>query len=289
MAPPESADQGIEVRDVSMVLGTKRRTMVLERVSLDIPRGHFCCLVGHSGCGKSTMLNMLAGFLKPSRGTIRIGGMDAASERVRRAVVFQEYALFPWRTALGNVRFALESRGVPRSELGRAVQYLEMVGLAEARDSFPHELSGGMQQRVAIARALAYEPEFLLMDEPFGALDALTRDQLQVLVSDLWQQQNQTVAYVTHNVAEAVYLADDIMVMAAKPGRIRARVQVDLPRPRDPAHPAFQEIQRRVTGLIMGEGQDEQVTPGAASGGAPLPNQAPNLVAPKHAGGGAGR
>lgn len=269
------AKQGIEVREVSMVLGEQRQVRVLDRVSLEVSRGRFCCLVGHSGCGKSTMLNLLAGFLRPTRGDIRIGGLSAESRQVRRAVVFQEYALFPWRTALGNVRFALESRNVPKAELGRALHFLELVGLAEAKDRFPHELSGGMQQRVAIARALAYEPDYLFMDEPFGALDALTRDQLQVLIGDLWQQLNQTVVYVTHNVGEAVYLADDIVVMAARPGRIAARVSVDLPRPRDPGHDGFKAIQARVTELIMG----------SASGHAPTP--APGLVEPKRVGGGA--
>lgn len=272
-----------------MVLGEQHQVRVLDRVSLEVQRGRFCCLVGHSGCGKSTMLNLLAGFLRPTRGDIRIDGLSAESRQIRRAVVFQEYALFPWRTALGNVRFALESRNVAKAELGRALHFLELVGLAEAKDRFPHELSGGMQQRVAIARALAYEPDYLFMDEPFGALDALTRDQLQVLIGDLWQQLNQTVVYVTHNVGEAVYLADDIVVMAARPGRIVAKVSVDLPRPRDPGHDGFKAIQARVTELIMGDGLEERArpVPGTASG--PGATRAPGLGGPKHVGGGARR
>lgn len=287
-APP-GAKEGIEVTEVSMVLGEQHPVRVLDRVSLDVRRGRFCCLVGHSGCGKSTMLNLLAGFLRPSRGDVRIDGLSAESRQIRRAVVFQEYALFPWRTALGNVRFALESRNVPKAELGQALHFLELVGLDEAKDRFPHELSGGMQQRVAIARALAYEPDYLFMDEPFGALDALTRDQLQVLIGDLWQQLNQTVVYVTHNVAEAVYLADDVMVMAANPGRIRARVAVDLPRPRDPVSPGFQDVQRQVTDLIMGDDADGSAVPQPGASGGPLPVQGPGPVTPKSVGGGARR
>ncbi|MHB8618678.1 MAG: ABC transporter ATP-binding protein, partial [Chloroflexota bacterium] len=179
--PGHPAGQGIEVRDVSMVLGTRgKRVPVLDHVSIDLPRGGFCCLVGQSGCGKSTLLGMLAGFLTPTRGTIRIGGESPDSRTLRRAMVFQEYALFSWRTALGNVKFALEARGVPKRGRGIALHYLDLVGLADRAGAYPHELSGGQQQRVAIARALAADPEFLLMDEPFGALDALTRDQLQV-------------------------------------------------------------------------------------------------------------
>jgi len=240
------------VRRVSMVLGRRNRVHALDDVSFDVSRREFCCLIGPSGCGKSTLLSLMAGFMTPTRGQVLLDSRAASSDDLARSVVFQEYALFPWLTAVGNVEFGLASRGVREGRKDHAMTYLERVGLAKFAQAYPHELSGGMQQRVAIARALAMEPSFLLMDEPLGALDALTRDQLQVLVADLWQQFNQTVVYVTHNVSEAVFLADTVVVMTAHPGRLKDVVKIDLPRPRSLKDPRFAAYVGELTDLIVG-------------------------------------
>lgn len=247
-------ETGIEVSGVSVALGDARsRVHVLDDVTLRIPHGEFWCLIGPSGCGKSTLLSMVAGFIEPSIGEITLGGQSVRNRRLRRGVVFQEYALFPWLTAAKNVEFSLESRGVRSGRREQAMRFLEHVGLADFADAHPHELSGGMQQRVAIARALAFEPEFLLMDEPLGALDALTRDQLQALVSRLWQEFGQTVMYVTHNIYEAVYLADQIVVFTARPGRVKAVVPVGLPRPRELGDPRYGELAAHLRDLLSTE------------------------------------
>ena len=226
----------IEVRDVSLTYDTPAgRVAGVQAASFDIAQSEFLCIVGPSGCGKSTLLNLIAGFLQPSGGEIRIGGKPVNGHGLDRGVVFQDFAqLFPWRTALGNVTFGLEMKGVVRAEREEiARQQLRLVKLEKFCESYPHHLSGGMQQRVAIARALAYNPSVLLMDEPFAALDALTRDDMQRLLADVWKETRKTVIYVTHNVAEAVYLADRVIVMSPHPGgrvpRVRAR---DEPRGR---------------------------------------------------------
>jgi NitT/TauT family transport system ATP-binding protein len=206
--------------------------------------------VGHSGCGKTTLLNILAGFLEPTSGSIVIGESGVAGGD-DIGVVFQEYALFPWRTAVGNVEFGLEMRDVPTKERQlKARQFLDLVHLGHVAHTYPHQLTGGMRQRVAVARALAYDPALLLMDEPFGALDAQTRERLQSLTEEIWQKTKKTVFYVTHNLSEAVYLASRIVVMRPHPGRIHEVIAVDLPRPRDPLSPEFVELQRYITELI---------------------------------------
>ena len=245
-----AAGTGISVRDVSVVLGKRRRVLALNHVSFEVARGEFCCLIGPSGCGKTTLLSVLAGFLAPTAGQVTMGSENSGSAGPHRAVVFQEYALFPWLTARRNIEFGLESRGITERRRERAQEYLRMVGLEDSASTYPHELSGGMQQRVAIARALACEPEFLLMDEPLGALDALTRNQLQTLIAQLWREYGQTVAYVTHNVTEAVYLADTIVVFTPGPGRIREVMKVDLPRPREVSSAAFVELTTEITALV---------------------------------------
>ena len=220
----------------------------LRGVSFDVGASEFLCLVGRSGCGKTTLLNLVAGFLSPTRGEVRIGGTIVTGQGLDRGVVFQDFAqLFPWRTAQRNVEFGLEMKGVPRDERAKtALRFLGLVNLESFAGAYPHELSGGMQQRAAIARALAYNPSVLLMDEPFAALDALTRDEMQRLLVDVWRETRKTIVYVTHNVAEAVYLADRIIVLTPHPGTVKAEVKVTLPRPRDPLSVPFVECQKAV-------------------------------------------
>src|SRR5215204_1284271 len=240
---------GIEARHVDLVYDTPAGTVkAVEDVSFAMKPSEFLCLVGPSGCGKSTMLNIIAGFLTPSSGDILIDGKPVRGHGMDRGVVFQDFAqLFPWRTALGNVTFGLEMKGVGKAERERiAMQQLDLVKLEKFSTSYPHHLSGGMQQRVAIARALAYNPSVLLMDEPFAALDALTRDDMQRLVADVWKTTRKTVIYVTHNVAEAVYLADRVIVMTPHPGTVKIEVPVALPRPRDPLSVAFLDYQKQL-------------------------------------------
>src|SRR5213079_448233 len=239
----------IEVRNVSLTYDTPAgRVPGVEGVSFDIAVSEFLCLVGPSGCGKTTLLNIIAGFLKPTGGEIRIGGKKVDGHGLDRGVVFQDFAqLFPWRTALGNVTFGLEMKGVGKAEREDiARNQLRLVKLEKFTDSYPHHLSGGMQQRVAIARALAYNPAVLLMDEPFAALDALTRDDMQGLLADVWRETRKTIIYVTHNGAEAVYLADRVVVMTPHPGRVKALVDIALPRPRDPLSVEFLEYQKEL-------------------------------------------
>jgi NitT/TauT family transport system ATP-binding protein len=227
----------IEVRNVNFEYETEARTVTaLRDVSFAAASSTFICVVGQSGCGKTTLLNILAGFLKPTKGEVLIGDKVVTGKGFDRGVVFQDFAqLFPWRTARRNVEFGLEMKGVPRSERDEvAMKFLRLVSLEKFAGAYPHELSGGMQQRVAIARALAYNPSVLLMDEPFAALDALTRDEMQSFLTDVWRETKKTVVYVTHNVAEAVYLADRIVVLTPHPGTVKAEVKVTLPRPRDP-------------------------------------------------------
>jgi ABC-type nitrate/sulfonate/bicarbonate transport system ATPase subunit len=239
----------IEVRNVSLVYDTPSgRVTGVDGVSFDIEQSQFLCLVGPSGCGKTTLLNIIAGFLEPTGGEIRIGGEAVRGHGTDRGIVFQDFAqLFPWRTALGNVAFGLEMKGMGKAEREEiALKQLRLVKLEKFAQSYPHHLSGGMQQRVAIARALAYNPSVLLMDEPFAALDALTRDAMQRLLADVWRETRKTVIYVTHNVAEAVYLADRVIVMTPHPGRIKTEVPITLSRPRDPLSIDFLERQREL-------------------------------------------
>ena len=227
----------IEIRRVSYEYAANERAVTaLRDVSFGVAESEFICVVGRSGCGKTTLLNILAGFLAPTEGDVLIGGRAVRGRGLDRGVVFQDFAqLFPWRTAQRNVEFGLEMKGVPRDERAKTAQrFLGLVNLESFAGAYPHELSGGMQQRAAIARALAYNPSVLLMDEPFAALDALTRDEMQRLLVDVWRETKKTIVYVTHNVAEAVYLADRIIVLTPHPGTVKAEVKVTLPRPRDP-------------------------------------------------------
>src|SRR5471030_3341158 len=239
----------IEIRDVTLVYDTPGgKVPGVQNANFNIDQSEFVCILGPSGCGKSTLLNIMAGFLQPTGGVIRIGGKAVKGHGQDRGVVFQDFAqLFPWRTALGNVTFGLEMKGVGKAEREEiALQQLKLVKLEKFANSYPHHLSGGMQQRVAIARALAYNPAVLLMDEPFAALDAMTRDDMQRLLADVWKATRKTVIYVTHNVAEAVYLADRVVVMSPHPGTVKAEIKIDRPRPRDPLSVEFLECQKEL-------------------------------------------
>ena len=225
----------------------------LRDVSFSVEPAEFLCVVGQSGCGKTTMLNIAAGFLRPTKGEVVIGGRAVTGKGLDRGVVFQDFAqLFPWRTAQRNVEFGLEMKGVAKQEREEiALRFLKLVNLEKFARSYPHELSGGMQQRVAIARALAYNPAVLLMDEPFAALDALTREEMQRFLVDVWRETKKTVIYVTHNVAEAVYLADRVIVFSPHPGTVKAQVKISLPRPRDTLSVEFLEYQKEIVGHIV--------------------------------------
>jgi NitT/TauT family transport system ATP-binding protein len=227
------------------------RLSAMEDVSFAIQGGEILCLVGPSGCGKSSLLNALSGFIAPSGGCIEVDGCEAGWASLRRGVVFQEYALFPWRTARRNVEFGLEARGLPVAERRELAQRaLEQVGLTDFAEFYPHRLSGGMRQRVAVARALAFDPDLMLMDEPFAALDEEMREELQDLVIKLWRETHKTFIYVTHSVQEAVYLADRVIVLTRNPGRIRDVIPIDLPRPRDRLADTFHASVRALARLI---------------------------------------
>lgn len=207
---------------------------VLDGVDLTIRKGEFITLVGPSGSGKSVLLDIIGGLTQATRGAVEIDGKVITKPDPKTGYVFQQYALFPWRTALANIEYALEVRGVTKRErTGKARYFLSLFGLSGFEDRFPNQLSGGMQQRVAIARALAADPEVLLMDEPFAALDAQTREILQSELLRIWEKINTTVVFVTHSIDEAIYLADRIVVMTARPGRVKEIIDIDLPRPRD--------------------------------------------------------
>jgi NitT/TauT family transport system ATP-binding protein len=246
----------IEARDITLIYDTPGGTVPgVRSVNFGMEASEFLCVVGPSGCGKSTLLNIIAGFVAPTSGEIRIGGAPIKGYGMDRGVVFQDFAqLFPWRTALGNVAFGLEMKGVPKAEREAiALEQLRLVKLENFAKSYPHHLSGGMQQRVAIARALAYNPAVLLMDEPFAALDALTRDDMQQLLAEVWRTTRKTVIYVTHNVAEAVYLADRVVVMTPHPGTVKTEVPIRLTRPRDPLSIEFLDHQKELLRLLSHE------------------------------------
>ena len=227
----------------------------VDRLSLDIADGEIVTLVGPSGCGKSTLMNMVAGLQEPTGGRVLVDGAPVDGPGPKRGVIFQQYALFPWRTVAENVAFGLEIAGVPATAREAAVaRALDLVGLSAFAGALPKNLSGGMKQRCAIARAYAVNPAVLLMDEPFGALDALTRITLQDQLLETWQRDKRTILFITHDVDEAVYLAHRVIVMAARPGRIHAEIKVDLPYPRDEAmrlSPEFRDLRNRVWNAVF--------------------------------------
>jgi len=248
----------VEVSGLSKVfVRGERQVPALHDLSLQVDTGEFVTVVGPSGCGKSTFLHILGGFIAPTAGSMRIAGREVSGPGPDRGVMFQELALFPWRTVLGNVTWGLEVQGLPKAErLGVAERFLDLVGLLAFKDAFPAELSGGMKQRVALARVLAFDPAVLLMDEPFGALDAQTRELMQEELQQIWVRTGKTVLFVTHDVEEAVYLGDRIVVFSARPGRIKAEVSVQFPRPRSlevKKSQAFLESRNQVWDLLREE------------------------------------
>ena len=242
--------------------GTPQATAALSPTDLGFAQGDFVCIVGPSGCGKTTLMQTLAGFLKPTAGTVSVGGVAITGPGPDRGVVFQQAALFPWKTVAANAGFGPTMRGLPRAERNSRVEYwLRSVGLWDFRDRYPYQLSGGMQQRLAIARALANEPELLLMDEPFGALDALTREKMQEELHAVWKRRGMTVLFITHSVDEAVFLGTEVVVMSQRPGRVLARIPSPFARlagerdiRRIKAGADFVALREQVLSLIWGEG-----------------------------------
>jgi len=229
-------------------------TSALLDINLRIEEGEFVCLLGPSGCGKSTLLKIIAGLIPATSGRITINGRPVSGPGPERAVVFQDYALFPWMTVRDNVEFGLEARRLPVAERREvSSRLLKVVGLSDFAERFPHQLSGGMKQRVSIARALAVDPSLLLMDEPFGALDAQTRHLLQDELLRIWREYRKTVVFVTHSIEEAIYLSDRIVVMTARPGRVKQIVVVSEARPRDMASADMNQRQREVRAVLNEE------------------------------------
>ena len=244
---------GVTIKDVGKTFKKEdgTATPALEGVTLEIRDKEFVCLVGPSGCGKTTLLRIIAGLETPTTGSVTIDGSAVTGPDPKRGMVFQEYSLFPWRRVIDNIAFGLEMKGVSREERRQTAEYyLKMVGLSRFRDAYPFELSGGMRQRVAIARALANEPDVLLMDEPFGALDAQTRNRMQKELLCLWKQTKKTIVFVTHSVDEAVYLSDRIIVLSPRPGSVQEIITIPWPRPRDRTSAEFAEVRRRVLEMI---------------------------------------
>jgi NitT/TauT family transport system ATP-binding protein len=249
----------IVARDVSVTFRSANRAPVtaLADFDLDVGRGEFVSLVGPSGCGKSTFLNIVLGLLRPDAGEVRVDGRSVQGPAPDRAMVFQEFGLLPWRTAEANVELGLELRGISASERRRrSAELIQLVGLYGFERHYPHELSGGMKQRVGLARALATNPEILLMDEPFAALDAQTRDLMQAELLHVWERTRKTVIFVTHSIEEAAYLSDRVVVLSARPGRQKAEIDVRLPRPRDyemRLSPRFNELKLGIWNALKEE------------------------------------
>jgi len=246
----------IQIHGVNKIFRDTRKgdVVALKDINLDIQRGEFICLLGPSGCGKSTLLNAVAGFALPSSGSISVDGKAVTAPGPDRGVVFQEYALFPWMTVEKNIAFGLEIQRAPKEAIRDKVdQLLTKLQLGEFRDRYPKDLSGGMRQRVAIARVLALDSPVMLMDEPFGVLDAFTRRTLQDELLRIWQEFSKTIIFVTHSIEESVYLADRTVVMTYRPGTIKRDVHITLTRERDPESVAFNDIKKELAQLVMEE------------------------------------
>ena len=243
----------LSLRDISKTFTSEKGEKIesLSSINLDIENEEFVCLLGPSGCGKTTLLRIIAGLDYPNTGRVELAGKVIDRPNPQLAMIFQEYSLYPWRTVVANIGFGLELRKVPAQERHSIIQkYVEIVGLEGFENSYPYELSGGMRQRAAVARALAVDPSILLMDEPFGALDAQTRNMLQQELLSIWEKTKKTILFVTHSVDEAVFLADRIVVLTPRPGRICEIISVDSPRPRDRTSVEFARVRRHVLDLI---------------------------------------
>ena len=248
----------IRLIDVAMQYTTPRtQVRALERISLTVPDGQFACIVGPSGCGKSTLLMVAAGLVTPTEGEVLVDGKPATEPGADRGMVFQSYSLYPWLSVRRNIEFGMEIKRTPRPERQqRSSELIHLMKLDGFAEAYPKALSGGMKQRAAIARALANDPQVLLMDEPFGALDAQTRQIMQEMLTDLWLRFRKTVLFVTHDIDEAIFLGDVIYVMTNRPGRIRTTLRVDLPRPRTfdmVGGPHFAQLRNQVVGIIHEE------------------------------------
>ena len=263
----------IEIRGARKTFGGPGSdgVLALDGIDLDVSRGELVCLLGPSGCGKSTLLNAVARFVPPTSGQIIAAGKPVTEPGPDRGMVFQEYALFPWMTVRANVAFGLEMRGESKTQIAEKVgALLTKLHLTEFAERFPKALSDGMRQRVAIARILALDSPILLMDEPFGALDALTRRNLQDELLRIWTELKKTILFVTHGIEESIYLADRIVVMTYRPGRVKAIVPVSLSRPRDTSSPQFNDLKREISGMVMEEQKrheedEERVAGGSAA------------------------
>ncbi len=253
MTSAGSTGKPLRISGLIKTYGTRSGEVLpaLGPVSVDVEAGEFLVVVGPSGCGKTTLLHLLAGFLKPTGGQMLVGGEPIAGPSVDRSVVFQSYALFPWLSVLDNVQFGLRHKQLSKGQRREiALHFLRLVGLQDFADKGIDELSGGMKQRVAIARAFAVDPSILLMDEPFGALDALTRRFLQRELLRIWEEQRRTVVFITHSVTEALYLADRILVMSSRPGQLRGEWRVTAPRPRDITSSDLVDLERQIYLLL---------------------------------------
>lgn len=244
----------LELRKVGKTFrsDTGAEVKALEDVNFLVRRGEFITLIGSTGCGKTTLLNLIAGLDTPDEGCLQLGRELRFGDNI--AHVFQHYTLFPWRTALSNVSFGLQMRGIPRKErLKQATSLLIKVGLKGFENAYPHELSGGMRQRAAIAQTLAIEPKLLLMDEPFGAVDDLTRAELQQMLTDVWQENQTTVIFVTHNIDEAIVLGSRVLIFSERPGRIACEFKIDLPRPRNKIAKEFTDLFIQIRKSMSGQ------------------------------------
>ena len=242
----------LKISGISRAFESEAGTVeALRNINLGVPDEEFLCFIGPSGCGKTTLLRIIAGLDQPTAGEVLLDGRVIRAPDPRQGMVFQEYSLFPWRTIINNVAFGLEIKGVPKDERYKTARnYLKLVGLHEFEQSYPYELSGGMRQRVAIARALANDPEVLLMDEPFGSVDAQTRNILQGELLRIWGETRKTILFITHSIDEAVYLADRVVVLSARPGQIREILRIDLKRPRVRTSVEANVLRERLLGLL---------------------------------------
>ncbi|MEM0241298.1 MAG: ABC transporter ATP-binding protein [Candidatus Nezhaarchaeales archaeon] len=244
----------LSVRGLKKVFEGSPSVVAIESLNMDVYDGEFLCIVGPSGCGKTTLLRILAGLEKPTSGEVLLKGKPIKGPGPDRVMVFQEYSLFPWRTVLGNVMFGLELKGLSRQEAIReAMKYIMLVGLEGFENMYPHELSGGMKQRVALARALACNPDVLLMDEPLSALDAQTRNYMQEELIKIWDRTRKTIIFVTHNVEEAVYLGDRVMVLTARPAKIKSTIEVNIERPRNRFASEFLKLRMKILDMLREE------------------------------------